>query len=353
MICSFIIHTVQLGKALVQTPTSTREESSPLTAPTTALSHKASISGSSISTISTGETGERGEASTPTDFDLARFVANEIGATDNKIFTGSADEPVEYDLSELTPKQQVAILKDYYSKSRGDEAPTQEFTPDEMFVIDSLREGKLEDLYNQLSEELGRPPVTNTSNDISEDQMIEWKIKTELPELTADELEYEIENFKASPLYEKRLESAKNQYNQALDYQEQQITQQQQQQQEQQLDQLRNQITEIAQNTGDLFDFELNDDIKNNALADLLEPDAETGNPQMIDFLGTPEGLAQTAMLWRAMPEINEYVNSLHQEIEKLKAAPEKGSNNKTVISTNDDNMYEEEFETIPELKVI
>jgi hypothetical protein len=300
-----------------------------------------------------GEQGVEGEAPIPQSFDLSKFVANEIGAKEGRILSGSPEEPIEYDLSELTPKQQVAILKDYYSKqNKSSESVNNEFTEDEMYVINTLREGKLEDLYNQLSTELGRN--TTTSNpEYSDDQLIEWKIKSELPDLSDDELEMEVEQFNNSPLRDKRLESIKNQYNQTLEAQKQQLSFQEQQAQQQEQEQLRQEITSIAESTSDLFDFELDDDIKNAALSDLLENGEGSETPRLVEFLGTPEGLTQTAMLWRAMPEINSYVNSLHKEIDSLKSKQRTEPNNKTVFSTNDDNMYEEEFDMVPELKPI
>ena len=302
--------------------------------------------------VETGDQGDRGEASTSSIFDLGNFVANEIGAKEGRILSGSVEEPIEYSLSELTPKQQVAILKDYYSKANTTQAEAPSFTDDEMFVINSLREGKLEDLYGQLSEELGKGG-NPTPTQYSDDDYISWKIQSDIPDLSQEELEFEVESFKASPLYDKRLDSIKNQYSQVIESQQQQVTFQQQQEVQANITELQNEIIDIAKNTNDVFDFELDDNVKNLALQDLIEPNEETGNPALIDFLGTPEGLTQTAMLWRAMPEINEYVNTLHKEVERLKANSEREPNNKTVVSTSNYNMYEDEFDEIPELKPI
>lgn len=265
------------------------------------------------------ENEERLERATtnPDEFNFSQFLKNELGIEDGKILTGDPDSPIEYDLSDLNLQQQTALLKKHYQDAQ--EAAS--LSNDERAVLEMLREGQIDSLYERLGEELGRGVQQQPEIDInqySDDEIMLWKLKNDYPDMTDDELTMELEVLKDTPTYGKKTEGAKNLLKQTLEYQQQQNQSLAEQQVVQQKEQLHQRIIETATEIDDLFGFEVDDNLKNSALSDIIESN-ENGTPPIIEFLDTPEGLMQTALLWRAMPQINEYVNSLHEEIDKLR----------------------------------
>lgn len=279
------------------------------------------------------------KVSTTNDFDLDKFLARELGS--DVILTGSQDEPIETKLSELTPKQKVALLKYHYTSQNTVQQEEPEFTEDELYVIDALRNEKVQELYERLGERLGVNNEQPSSNFENIDDYIKWKITSDYPDISEYELSEELERFKDSPNLEKKVNRIKEQYQQSVEN-EQRV------QEQQYADQVKEQIVNHAQDISEIYNFELDDEIKNDALRSLLEP-SESGTPEFIDFIGTPEGIVQSAMLWRAMPDIKDYVNSLHEQIDKLK----KQDNNSKTIVDNYDKMDEDDdsFMKIPTLE--
>lgn len=301
------------------------------------------------------ENEERLERATlnPDEFNFTSFLQNELGIEDGKILTGDPESPIEYDLSDLNMQQQVALLKKHYQ----DAQESNSLTKDEQYVLEQLRTGNIEDVYNRLAEELGQSSQNSYTPDIdvsqySDDEIMLWKLKNDYPNMTDDELAMELDSLKDSPTYEKKTEGAKNLLQQTLEYQKQQQEQQSVLQAQQAKEQLQQSMIESATQMEDLFGFELDDAIKNQALADLLEAE-EGDSPELIKFLDTPEGLVQTATLWRAMPQINEYVNGLHEEIDSLKNKLNNSDDRKTMIAQNDpkktnyDNLDIKDFGTL------
>lgn len=240
---------------------------------------------------------------------LDKIIAHELGLTDGKFLTGSVEEPIEKNISDLSVDQKLAAWKHHISQSQP------KFSDDEHLVVNMLRNGDLQTLYDSLGKELG---AVTTPLGQTEDDAVLWSLQQSYPKFNADELNAELEAMKESPNYEAKAQQALERFNEYIN--QQQLTED-----KTELEGMTNQAMQVAdvmQQTfngmTDLFGFELDEQIKQNAWNDVFE--AQNGVAPLIEFLENPEGLAQTALLWNIMPEIQKYVESLHQEIESLKS---------------------------------
>lgn len=279
-------------------------------------------------------TGEFNENHTTVDgFDVSKFIAEEIGSLDGTIVTGSAEEPLEYNIKDLTPKQQIAILKNHYANRLNDTS----LSEDEQQVVEMLRSNRLDDLYSALGEEIGvaQPSQEINISEYSDDDIMIWKIRNDFPDMSDEELEGELESQKDSPYYDKKVNSAKSSLQAAIEAQQEQAKLQETEKSNQELQRIKKQIFEETSKVSDFFGFEADEDVKNAALADILEIPEGKQSPAIAEFLDTPQGIAQTAVLWRMMPKINEYVNSLHARLDNYEKKNKINTQQKSYVATN------------------
>lgn len=294
------------------------------------------------------------------DFNLADFVAKEVGIEDYTFLTGDKNAPMEKDIRELSLAQQIAMLKNHYSTSNTVEENNSngiEVSNHEKAVIDLLREGKLEHLYNELGRELNiESPVNN--DPISDDDYIDWKHRSDYGDLTEEQLESERESLKSSSNYEMKLEAIKNQYNQ-FKQQEVEFKQfEEKQSAQQEMQNFANQAIDAATKINNIGDFitldESDNDLRNEALSDILEYENEGDElTKLPKFLDTPDGLMYTALVLRSLPKIKEYTESLITENRQLKGQLESAGETKTVIESgkNEDKRQRVYFDEIPSLE--
>ncbi len=241
-------------------------------------------------------------------FDLAAlddYIASKLGS--DTISTGDPEDLLEYKISELPLQSKIALLEELSNK----EVPSIDLNEDEQVIIDMLRNGEIEDLYNALAQELGKSSDINTN--LSDDEVAVWKINSDFPDYTDEEVAAELEALKNSLNYEKKISSFRKTYDEAIEsYMESKAREEveakaaQWKQRESYLVDYSNQVEEIG-------GFQLDDEIKSKALNDVVS------NTDFHEFIASPEGLYRTAVLWNALPEISAMYEALDNEIRELK----------------------------------
>jgi len=242
------------------------------------------------------------------DWNLDDYVAKRLGS--DKIMTGSDDDPLEYSIKELPSKSKIAILEDLWKKEYGSKAS--DYTEDEVLAIQMLREGKLEELHEALGRELGVHQKLNPN--VSDDEVVAWKIANDFPNLSEDEVIQEVETLKTLPNYEKKVEAYKSHFAQAIEEYNNDLEVQEQLAKHGVWKRQESFLIDEARNMEDLFGFTLDDDVKNDALNDIL-----SDGTKFHTYMETPEGRLQAAIALNALPKISEYVENLLEEIEELK----------------------------------
>jgi hypothetical protein len=81
-----------------------------------------------------------------------------------------------------------------------------------------------------------------------------------------------------------------------------------------------NVLAEYLQGTDYLAGFEVEEDLKRDVLRSLITPGSDGKRTEFIqDYIDDPEGLIQTALAVKMLPQIQRYVNQLHDELEYQK----------------------------------
>lgn len=250
---------------------------------------------------------------------LAEFVASKLNIEDGNFVTGSVDNPVEKNINELNEKQLTALLDTYYKDKYSSAFRDMDLDDSEVQVLNMLRKGDLKTLHNELSKELGiddTPSVQGMPENWEADDFLMWKISQDYPNLSEAEIMEELEEAKLSPSYDSKVATARRQLEEALELQQQY----QQAELQQQINSKRDELIQKARNLDNLFGFELDDDVKNQALNDIFQFDGTNYNRFVRNYVEDPDGLLHASLAVAALPKISEYVKGLHERIERLES---------------------------------
>jgi len=250
-------------------------------------------------------------------FDEIEFFKRELGT--DVIYTGeNADIPRA--IAEMTPKERLSALKYHY------ESKSPKLNDDEFEFLELVRQGNYESLYNELGNHLGKNEGISENylpTEIEDNTAIIWKLKTDFPDFTDEQLLDRMEMIKQSATYDIEVDNYKKQYSNYANAYNQQLEEQERNILKQEIESNQTLFLEAANSMTDIYGFNISDDLKEKALADILEFN-EDGISPFVEFVDKPEGMLYAATLLRALPEISDYVAARHDEIDMLKKEIEK-----------------------------
>lgn len=266
-------------------------------------------------------------------YNLGDWISDKLELPNGVIKVDVGDGVVERNVYELSPKQQIAIINHYIDSIQQSESnqSTYNLTPEKQLILDYLDQGEqgLRYLKEELDKELGSSDLYN----ISDDELIIAKLKSDFEFLSEDELEEEISKFKDDPYYDSKMESLRNKYYQQVEQFREQEELNEYNQLASKVEELQQKYVDIARSTelvgddvidGGFFtlDFEDPEDrqLINDTLADLIESDDPNDpTPRYIKYLQDPENIYKTALMQKALPKIQKLVQDLITENEELK----------------------------------
>lgn len=247
-------------------------------------------------------------------FDDVKFIINTIGT--DTIYTGvNGDIPRK--IEEMTPKERFSALKYYYNS----QIEQNSVTEDEREFLDLIRGGQYETLYNQLGQTLGYENQANVDfipEQLQENDLLMWKIMSDYPDFTQEQVENKLYSMRNSPTYDVELQHIDKQYRQFAEQYNQQLQTESQDSLRREVEGNRQVILEAARDLNDLVGFEVDNNIKNEALRDILE--FEDGVSPFVKFIDDPRGMLTAAVALKIIPRIADYVETLQQELEQLKS---------------------------------
>lgn len=246
------------------------------------------------------------------------FVANQLGYEDGEIFVGDPDdpykEPVRKNINDLTDRELQSLLA-YHNSQQG-------LSEEEVEFLDLVRNGQFETLREQLDEALGYEREFNAQMiplSLDEEQLLEWKVRSEFPSFTDEQIADEIEIFKQSSSYYDKLENVRQQYENFAQQYNEQVKQYEKRYLQQEILQNQNAIEEALYGADDILGFELDDEIRQDVISDLMEF-GEDGLTPFIRFIDQPEGMVTAAATLRMLPKIAELVDYLKTELDDVKS---------------------------------
>lgn len=251
---------------------------------------------------------------------LVNYVANKLGLENNTFLTGSVDNPIEKNLNELTDEQLISLLEYNSQETYKDALNNFGLDESELAIVEAIREGRIEELARSLNEELGWSGKSGIPN-VSDEELLAWSIKNMYPDITDEDLEIEVDLAKQSPSYETKLKSARNSFENILNQRRVEEENEQRRIFEESLNRERDNLIYVARNTDDIYGFQIDNEIKEEALKDLFEfNEGSQVNKFLENYIDDPEQIVKTAITMKALPRIQEYVNNLHEEIDRLKS---------------------------------
>jgi len=288
----------------------------------------------------------------PSDFNFDNFIAKELGSLDGRIVTGSEENPIYINIAELSDIQKVALLKHHYTANSTQNDG--ELSEDESYIISKLRSGELEDLYNDLSVELGKTAnssIENEDYDVNSyepDSIVIWNLQKQYPNMTPDELEEQLEIIKNLPNYHKILDASTKNLQSFFDSEMEKSKRQKFEETLRTEKQTQQELINIASRIDHLHGFELSDNDKNEALGLLLEKNQNSNLPILMEYLQTPQGLLEAALAMTALPKISKQYEKMLSELEQYEKKTTKPlsyvaqQKQKTQNSFNDPFTFEE-----------
>lgn len=251
-----------------------------------------------------GPEGGEGTGRAPQVSAFASYVSERLGSDTVKINVG--DQSLVRNVSELSDAQLRRLL-DYAGQN---DTPVPEITEEEMALVEGLRQGGWEFIRQQLEQV--------APDEVSDDQLVAQYLFQGLEEdVTEEEVREAVENFKAEPLYEKRIKNLRGQYEQFQEQQKQRSFQERVQQEAQAYRQLGERILEEG-----FMDFEFDGDEGRQTVGtafNWLTQPGEGGQTVFDEHLSRPQGKFEAAMALAALPRLRDYVAQLHDELDSLK----------------------------------
>lgn len=269
---------------------------------------------------------EQASGPKPSQSALAKYVTERIGSDSVKVNVG--DKSLVRNVNELSEAQLVKLM-DHVNRSNASETP--EISEDEMTLIQNLREGGWDYIRKQIEQV--------APEEVTDDQLIIDYLYSGLgDDITDEQIQEGVENFKNDPLYEKRISNLRERYDEYT-----------QQQKQQQINQKIQKDAELYQQLGQtvlkdgFLNFEFEDqegqETVGQAYSWLTEVN-ENGTTPFDEYVSDPENRFSTAMVIATLPKLQNYVAQLHDRISELESG-------NTVVKTkaNPTAEMEEDFD--------
>lgn len=255
---------------------------------------------------------------------LLSIVREEIGA--DYILTGDPDNPTQISLYDLNDRQLADLLRYRYMESSSNNDDSEYDLDDhEIELLNALRLG---DKTSALSL-LGVNPFENF--DYSDDDIIEWKLRTLYPDMSDEEINEEIDLWKQSPNADKKLQNAREEFLNSINEYQRLKDLEIEREKEEILEKEAEQISSLIEDIDSLYQFEVDDDTKNK-IHDLIFNRDESGKSKIVSLMDDPVGLLEVAASMAILPKVAGYVNQLLYEIDELKK-------NRNIV-VDDKNIY-------------
>lgn len=217
----------------------------------------------------------------------------------------------ELDFNSLPIEEQLEILQQ----------ETPELDDSEIETINYLRENGvgiqelIEYHRNQaIQEYLQSQQIDYTVNDLSDEELYKLDIASRYEDLSEEELEIELQKELNNPdLFKKKVDKLREVYKQEEIAEQTELAKQAELEEEQNYQILVDSMVEIAQDTNELFDLELEDEDKEEVLQFLLSKDIN-GQSDFVKLLNDPNALFQLA--WFATKG-QEAFNTIHDYYKK------------------------------------
>lgn len=258
---------------------------------------------------------------------LREYLLKEIGIED-KFITGDTENPVELSVNDLTDKQILNIYKHLNNNQ------TTDITEEEYNIINLIRSGKFEEY---IAESLQDVPQSQENNYTDYDYYY-WKMKTDYPDLTDEEIYYGYEEDKEKDSFGKKINAIKKQFSELEEIERMNQEQDLKLKELEEIEIEKNNLIELANSYSHLFRFEIPQQIRESVLDDIFNSDnGETSN-FISRYIDDPKGLIYTATAIKMLPFIAQEYDLLRKEYEALK------NNSVNVIGKKNNNIIEEEF---------
>lgn len=217
----------------------------------------------------------------------------------------------ELDFNSLPIEEQLEILQQ----------ETPELDDSEIETINYLRENGvgiqelIEYHRNQaIQEYLQSQQIDYTVDDLSDEELYKLDIASRYEDLSEEELEIELQKELNNPdLFKKKVDKLREVYKQEEIAEQTELAKQAELEEEQNYQILVDSMVEIAQDTNELFDLELEDEDKEEVLQFLLSKDIN-GQSEFVKLLNDPNALFQLA--WFATKG-QEAFNTIHDYYKK------------------------------------
>lgn len=198
----------------------------------------------------------------------------------------------ELDFNSLPIEEQLEILQQ----------ETPELDDSEIETINYLRENGIgiqeliEYHRNQAIQEYLQAQQTNyTVDDLSDEELYKLDIAARYEDLSEEELEIELQKELNNPdLFKKKVDKLREVYKQEEIAEQTELAKQAELEEEQNYQMLVDSMVEVAQETDELFDLELEDEDKEEVLQFLLNKDIN-GQSEFVKLLNDPKALFQLA----------------------------------------------------------
>jgi len=275
---------------------------------------------------------KKGDEETPFEGSAELNFVKQFGIVDGMV---PFDDGTKIHIDEMDPKQQFNVLMGLASSIRP--APEQEIlakydlNQSEIDVLNKVREGKtLEQIVLDKAKELvvdyqAAQAIGEDVNykELSADEVTEKFLRDQDPEATDEEIAKQLQVAKTNPRYEKIADKLKDQYDQEQTTQKAKFAQDVSKKEQDEIDNDRKQIVNAASSIDAIAGWPLNDDMKNEVLADLVEVNEEGDSPFMVNVLSSPEKLFEAAFFMKYGPQLFVTLDDYYKQ--QNKEAYEKG----------------------------
>lgn len=217
---------------------------------------------------------------------------------------------IESDFDNLSEQEKLDILNS---------AEDSQISDDEINTLNYLRQNRmnLKDFANwqrqqAISDYLAQnQDVSFTVDELSDDDLYRFDLMDKFPDMTDEELDYEIESAKNNPdLFDKKITALRNEYSALEAQQQQEAIHQAEAAKQQQYDALAQDIITVANNTNELNGLELEPEDKEEIIHLLLDRDAN-GQSAFYKLFEDPQAVFELAWYAKfgrpAFTAINDY----------------------------------------------
>lgn len=236
------------------------------------------------------------------------YLIREMGLGD-KFITGDKENPIEISTNELTDKQILNIYKHFNNNS------TPHITQEEYNIINSIRSGEFDEHLSELINNSQR------QNDVqyTDYDFYYWKMKSDFPSLTDEEIYNEYELDKESESFNKKINSIIKQYYELEELERLSREQENKLREHEEIELEKNNIVDLLDSYSYLHNFEIPIEIKHSVLEDIFNSDNNETSNFIAKYVDNPKGLIYTATAVKMLPLIAKEYEILRREYEALK----------------------------------